>query len=150
MLYNWAQKHQGRVCCYRRGLWSLMPERGWQQHRSQHCITKAVKLQQYQHCASLPEHTQAASPSFLPPLKEAQRPSLFLSLLQRAGRSMPAAILSHLSLQLMSLIWFMQSLSPHYHPLPSLLFLHSSLLLLLLTPSALPSLLSTELSVQWG
>lgn len=28
-------------------------------------------------------------------------------------------ILSHSSLQLMSLTWFMQSLSPHYHPLPS-------------------------------
>lgn len=64
-------------------------------------ITKAVKLWQYQHCASPPVHTQAASPSFLPPFKgSSKRPSLFLSLLRRAGRSMPAAILSHLSLQL--------------------------------------------------
>lgn len=36
-----------------------------------------------------------------------------------AGQSMQPDILSHSSLQLMSLTWFMQSLSPHYHPLPS-------------------------------
>lgn len=72
-----------------------------------------------------------AAPSLLWEPEESLKRSLSPSSPPASLRSMPADILlSHPSPQLMSLTWFMQSLSPHYHPLPPSL------------PSLLPAFLS--------
>lgn len=123
-----------------------MLERGRQQHRSQHWITKAVKLRQYQQCASLPEHTQAASPSFLPPLKEAQ--SVLLSSSHSYSEPADRCQLLYFHIYLCSLWAWYDLCSPSH--LIITLFPHSSFFtpLCFSSSSSSPLLLSPRFSPQ--